>query len=70
MFFRKIMVACILRSGMSTSAFTATVAGLPGADGSADQTVDPRLTTGFPGSSEAIRTAAKAASGVVGLLGA
>ena len=28
-FFLKVIVACILRSGMSASAFTATVAGWP-----------------------------------------
>ena len=54
-FFLKVMVACILRSGMSASAFTATVAGCPGNGRIVDQTVDPRLTTGFSGLSEAIR---------------
>ena len=49
---------------MSASAFTATVAGCPGKGGIVDQTVDPRLTTGFCGSSdEAINIAALAATG-------
>jgi hypothetical protein len=58
--------ACSLRSGMSASAFTATVAGCPGAGGMVDQTADPRLTTGFCGlSGEAINMAALAALGNV-----
>ena len=64
-FFRKVIVACILRSGMSASAFTATVAGWPGAGGRTDHTVDPRLTTGFCGlSAEATSIAARPADGV------
>ena len=51
---------------MSASAFTATVAGCPGAGGMVDQTADPRLTTGFCGlSGEAISMAALAALGNV-----
>ena len=54
---------------MSASAFTATLAGFPGAGEIVDQTVDPRLTTGLSGLSEAINIAARAGSGSVGLLG-
>ena len=67
-FFLKVIVACILRSGMSASAFTATVAGLLGIGGIVDQTVDPILTTGFPALTEAISTAARAVPGASDLL--
>ena len=63
-FLRKVIVACILRSGMSASAFTATVAGWPGAAGINDHTVEPRLTTGFCGlSAEATSIAARPPDG-------
>ena len=66
-FFLKVIVACILRSGMSASAFTATVAGWPGAGGISVQTVEPRLTTGFCGlSAEAMSMLALAAVGAAG----
>ena len=49
---------------MSASAFTATVAGWPGAGGIRDQVVEPRLTTGFCGlSAEATSIAARPAEG-------
>lgn len=49
---------------MSASAFTATVAGWPGAGGIRDQTVEPRWTTGCYGSpAEAISIAARPADG-------
>jgi hypothetical protein len=67
-FFLKVIVACILRSGMSASAFTATVAGLLCISGIVDQTVDPTLTTGVPGLVEAISTAARAMPGATDLL--
>ena len=63
-FFLKVMVACILRSGMSASAFTATVPGWFGAGGIRDHTVEPKLTAGFCGlSAEAINIAARPADG-------
>src|ERR1700684_1027341 len=63
-FFLKVMVACILRSGRSASAFPATVAGWFGAGGIRDQTVEPKLTAGFCGlSAEAINIAARPADG-------
>ena len=66
-FFLKVIVACILRSGMSASAFTATVAGWPGAGGISDQTVEPKLTTGFCGlSAEAMSMLALASVGAAG----
>jgi hypothetical protein len=49
---------------MSASAFTATEAGSPGDAGIVDQTVEPKLTTGFCGlSGEAISMAALPAGG-------
>jgi hypothetical protein len=63
-FFLNVMVACILRSGMSASAFTATVPGWFGAGGIRDHTVEPKLTAGFCGlSAEAINIAARPAEG-------
>jgi hypothetical protein len=56
-----------LRSGISASAFTAMVAGWPGARGIVDQTVDPRFATGCCGSScEATSIAALAALAATG----
>ena len=63
-FFLRVVEAHILRSGMSASAFTATVAGCPGTPGIVDQTVDPRLTTGFCGLSEATKSSASNFVGV------
>jgi hypothetical protein len=62
-FFLKVMEACILSSGMSASAFTATVAGCPGTGPIIDHTVFPRLSIGRCGSSEAISIAARAVPG-------
>ena len=72
-FFLKVMVACILRSGMSASALTPTVAGWFGAGGISDHTVEPKLTIGFCGlSAEATSIAARpaGAAGAAGALGA
>jgi hypothetical protein len=49
-FFLKVMLACILRSGISASAFTAAVAGWPWTSSMSDQVVEPKLTTGRCGS--------------------
>ena len=65
-FFRKIIVACIFRSGISTSAFTPLLPGCPGLAGTADHTTEPRLTAGFCGSPEvATNIAARAGAGAV-----
>src|SRR5271165_5972216 len=65
--FRRVMDACILRSGTSASACTAIPEGCPCGAGIVDQTVDPRLTIGFCVlSAEAISIAARAAPGKAG----
>ena len=65
-FFLKVMVACILSSGMSASAFTATAAGWLGAGGMSDHTVEPELSACFCGlSAEATSIAARPALGRV-----
>ena len=63
-FFRIVMIACIFRSGISASAFTAIVPGCPGIAGINVQTTEPRLTDGFCGSAAtATSIAARAAAG-------